>query len=153
MGCLSEQSFSYTGKSTAALGFDPSQEDGPGFESMATKAESLSEHLMNQLQLSDFDESERNIATKIIGALDEWDICEEPLEQIASDGGCSAQDAELVLRMIQEFDPAGVAARDLKECLLLQLKTLKFRFRSDKELLKQLFEDHLVNLEKRILKS
>lgn len=148
-----EQSFSYTGKSSGGLGFDPNQEDGPGFEAMATKAESLADHLINQLHLTDFSERERMLAQEIIGALDEWGYLREPLEEIIQGTDYTMEEAELVLRMIQEFDPSGVGARDLKECLLLQLRTLKFRFKSHKELLKQLIEDHLPNLEKKNFKA
>jgi len=147
-----EQSFSYTGKSTGGLGFDPNQEDGPGFEAMATKTETLSDHLLNQINLSDFSEKEREIATDIVGTLDEWGYLREPLETISSDKSYVPAEAELVLRMVQEFDPPGVGARDLKECLLLQLRVLKFRFKSHKELLKQLIESHLPNLEKKNFK-
>lgn len=146
-----EQSFSYTGKSNGS-GFDPNQEDGPGFEAMATKTETLSEHLLNQINLSDFSEKEREIATDIVGTLDEWGYLREPLETISSDKNYVPSEAELVLRMVQEFDPPGVGARDLKECLLLQLRVLKFRFKSHKELLKQLIESHLPNLEKKNFK-
>jgi len=147
-----EQSFSYTGKSTGGLGFDPNQEDGPGFEAMASKTETLSDHLLNQINLSDFSQKEREIATDIVGTLDEWGYLREPLETISSNKSYVPSEAELVLRMVQEFDPPGVGARDLKECLLLQLRVLKFRFKSHKELLKQLIESHLPNLEKKNFK-
>jgi RNA polymerase sigma-54 factor len=134
------------------LGFDPNQEDGPGFEAMATKSETLAEHLVNQLHTSDFSDHEREIATELIGTLDEWGYLREPVEEVAKSKGFDPIETELVLRMVQEFDPPGVAARDLKECLLLQLRMLKFRFKSHKELLQHLIRHHLVNLEKKNFK-
>lgn len=148
-----EQSFSYTGKSGNGLGRDPNEEDGPGFEAMNTKAETLSEHLLAQVHLSDFDPEERTIATIIIGALDEWGYLKEPVEEIAKRRGLDPKKVDLVLRMIQEFEPAGVGARDLKECLFLQLKSKYFRFNSNKDLVHQLIENHLVDLEKKNFKA
>lgn len=148
-----EQSFSYTGKSSGGLGRDPNEEDGPGFEAVATKKASLSEHLLDQVHLSDFDEDERRIAQKIIGALDDWGYYKEPIDELAKRNNFDPKQAELVLRMIQEFDPAGVGARDLKECLLLQLKQMNFRFKSHKELLQQMIENHLHHLEKKNFKA
>jgi len=57
------------------------------------------------------------------------------------------------LKLVQEFDPPGVAARDLKECLLLQLKTLKEFSKSDRGLLQELIETQLHNLEKKNFKA
>lgn len=148
-----EQSFSYTGKSSGGLGHDPNQEDGPGFEAMATKKESLSEHLMNQIQMSDFSDSERDIAHRIVGALDDWGYLREPVEELAKRIEEDPKKVDFVLRLIQEFDPAGVGARDLKECLLLQLKRVTFRFKSNKEMVRQLIENHLGNLEKKNFKA
>lgn len=146
-----EQSFSYTGKSFG-LGRDPNEEDGPGFEAMATKADSLNDHLMRQVHLSDFDDEEKDIANIVIQALDDWGYLKEPIEELARQHEVDPKTADLVLRMIQEFDPPGVGARDLRECLLLQLKSKKFRFQSHRELLQQLVEDHLQNLEKKNFK-
>lgn len=148
-----EQSFSYTGKSSGGLGRDPNEEDGPGFEAMSTKMETLSEHLLRQVHLSDFDSDEREIAQVLIGALDEWGYLNEPVQEIAKRRGFNPDEADLVLRMIQEFDPPGVGARDLKECLKLQLKTMQFRFKTHKEMLEQLIDNHLHHLEKKNFKA
>lgn len=147
-----EQSFSYTGKSSRGLGYDPNQEDGPGFEAMTTKKESLADHLLAQLAISDLDEQETKIAEALIGSLDEWGYLREPIEEIAKRLNEKPETVEFVLQMLQEFDPPGVGARDLKECLLIQLKQVKFRFKSNKELLRQLIENHLTHLEKKNFK-
>ncbi|PIR21830.1 MAG: RNA polymerase sigma-54 factor [Deltaproteobacteria bacterium CG11_big_fil_rev_8_21_14_0_20_45_16] len=148
-----EQSFSYTGKSASGLGHDPNQEEGPGFEAMASRQESLAEHLVEQLHLAEFSEEEKEIATVLIGAFDEWGYLKEPVEEIARRNNFDPEQVDLVLKLIQEFDPPGVGARDLKECLLLQLKQMKFRFKSHRELLRQIIEDHLQHLEKKNFKA
>ncbi|TVQ79894.1 MAG: RNA polymerase sigma-54 factor [Bradymonadales bacterium] len=147
-----EQSFSYSGKSTGGLGHDPNQEEGPGFEANHTRARSLSEHLLQQVQINEFNGVEKEIAQDIIGCLDDQGYFREPLEDLAKRSEVPLEQAEFVLQLVQELDPPGVAARDLRECLLIQLKQAKLRFKSHKELLKQLIEDHLVHLEKRNFK-
>lgn len=147
-----EQSFSYTGKSARGLGPDNS-EDGPSYEAVATKKISLSEHLDNQLQMSDLDAEETAVARVIIGSLDEWGYLREPLEEVARKCKVTNEFAELVLRFIQEFDPIGVGARDLKECLLLQLKSVSVGRKYNRELLKELIETQLPNLEKKNFKA
>jgi len=148
-----EQSFSYSGKSSGGLGQDPNHEEGPGFEATTTKGESLAEHLINQVHLSDFSSEEREIAIVLIGALDEWGYLKEPVEEIAKRNDFDPEVVDLVLRMIQEFDPPGVGARDLQECLLLQLKQQVFRFRSNRDLLEQIIREHLSQLERRNFKA
>ena len=148
-----EQSFSYSGKSSGGLGYDPSNEDGPGFEAVATKKKDLTEHLVDQVNTSDLSDDEREIASVIIASLDEWGYLKEPIEDIAKRCKVDPQSADLVLRLIQEFDPPGVGARDLKECLLLQLRTMKIRRKSERDLLRELIETQLHNLEKKNFKA
>lgn len=147
-----EQSFSYTGKGTKNLAFDPSAEEGPGFESVATKRVSLQDHLLDQVNTSDFSDLERQVATIIVNSLDEWGYLREPLSDIARKADCGEEDAELVLRMLQEFDPPGVCARDLRECLMIQLRGFKFKRKIERELVKELIEKQLSNLEKKNFK-
>jgi RNA polymerase sigma-54 factor len=148
-----EQSFSYSGKSSGGLGFDPSQEEGPGFEALSSKKKNLSEHLMDQIQMSDLDDEERDFAAILVASLDEWGYLREPLEDICKKHGKTFEFGELVLRLIQEFDPIGIGARDLKECLLLQLSKAKKLKKFNRELLKQLIETQLPNLEKKNFKA
>ena len=66
----------------------------------------------------------RKIAEDIIGNLDENGYLTATLEELAQSGNYSMEDVEEALTMVQEFDPPGVGARDLPECLLLQLKLI-----------------------------
>ncbi len=109
-------------------------EDLPPIEQNFTRPGSLTEHLMWQLQMSDFTEEERRFAELVIGNLDErgyldLEGTERPdgtrmpdltVDDFADEAGLHREDAPLVLEMIQRLDPPGVAARDLRECLLIQ---------------------------------
>ena len=75
-----------------------------------------------QLSVSICTETVRKIAEAIIGNLDENGYLTATLDEIAATGNYSMEDVEEALAMVQEFDPPGVAARNLQECLLMQLK-------------------------------
>ncbi|MFQ5849437.1 MAG: RNA polymerase factor sigma-54 [Candidatus Binatia bacterium] len=96
----------------------------PSWENTLTRTESLQDHLLWQLRLSGLDEYEENIGLYIVGNLDERGYLEVPLEEVCRVTGASAEDVERVLKRVQLFDPVGVAARDLRECLLVQLESL-----------------------------
>ena len=126
-------------------------EDLPGVEATLTKSEDLPEHLMWQLRLSDFVDEERTFATLVIGNLDDHGylkLDDVPMDEIvprlAEEAGLDAEDAEEVLKMIQVFDPVGVASRDLRESLLVQAK----HFGMD-ELVINVLDRHLPSLERK----
>ena len=99
-------------------------EERPSFENFLAKRTTLTDHLQWQLQLSRFTEEEHEAGTWIIGNLDEDGYLKITLEDICSETNLPAEAVERVLRKIQQFDPVGVAARDLKECLLIQLEQI-----------------------------
>jgi len=82
----------------------------------------LSEHLFEQVKLLNLDEIDERIAAEIIWNLDERGYLTIPIENIALGLNVSEKRALAILHQIQTFDPPGVAARDLQECLLIQLK-------------------------------
>jgi RNA polymerase sigma-54 factor len=94
------------------------------FESLNAQKTTLKSHLMWQLRLAGLDEAEDAIGIMIIGNLDKDGYLRTTTEEIAQETGADPALAEKVLATIQGFDPPGVAARDLKECLALQLKIL-----------------------------
>jgi len=91
----------------------------------------------------------REIAEEIIGNLDENGYLTATLEELAQSANYSMEDVEEALAMVQEFDPPGVAARDLQECLLLQLKLLD----PQNTLAQQIIKDHLKYLQNNQLKE
>jgi len=100
------------------------REDRPSFEQTTAQATSLEDHLLWQLALSPLDASEQAVGANIIGNLDEDGYLRVPLEDLVADSGLSSVRILHVLKAIQAFDPVGVAARDLRECLLAQLEQL-----------------------------
>lgn len=84
--------------------------------------ESLSDHLIGQLILSTDAEDELRVGEEIIGNLDDAGFLTTPLDEIATAAQTSPEIAEKVLQLIQTFHPPGIAARDLRETLLIQLK-------------------------------
>jgi len=134
-------------------------EDLPPIEQNLTRPRSLRDHLLWQLQMSDFTDVERRFAELVIGNLDErgyldLDGIDLPdgtrtpdltIEDLAEEVGLHADDAPLVLEMIQNFDPVGVAARDLRECLLVQAKAAGY---DDEDLIVEIIQNHIHHLEK-----
>jgi RNA polymerase sigma-54 factor len=102
-------------------------DERPSFENYLTKRTTLFDHLYWQLTLTHFTEEEQKVGTFIIGNLDEEGYLKVPLEEIGKELDLSLEVVEGVLRKVQQFDPMGVAARDLKECLLIQLEQLPVR--------------------------
>lgn len=128
-------------------------EELPPIEQNLTKPTSLREHLYWQLQMSDMVDNEKEFAARVIGNLDDRGYLDlkgddgHPdltIEDLARDAGLDPEDAPDVLAMIQRFDPVGVAARDLRECMLIQADVLGY---DDVE--RAIIRDHLGNVERR----
>lgn len=91
-------------------------------ETYVTQAPTLLEHLNLQLELLKLTEEEEEIGYYLIGNINDNGYLEISVEEAARHLGCSAQEVNRILKMIQNFEPAGVGARDLTECLLIQLR-------------------------------
>jgi RNA polymerase sigma-54 factor len=96
----------------------------PPIENTLSTAASLSDHLLWQLSLQTSDEKLREIGGAIIGNLDDDGYLVASVEEIAAMGDWPVAEVERALQHVQTFDPIGVAARDLQECLWLQIKHL-----------------------------
>jgi RNA polymerase sigma-54 factor len=94
----------------------------PPIENTLSTASSLADHLKWQLALQSDDDRLREIGQAIIGNLDDDGYLVASVEEIAAMGDWSVEEVERALRAVQLFDPIGVAARDLQECLLLQIR-------------------------------
>jgi RNA polymerase sigma-54 factor len=96
----------------------------PPIENTLSTTSSLSDHLQWQLSMQTDEPLLREIGTAIIGNLNDDGYLVASFEELAAMGPWVVGDVERALRLIQSFDPTGVAARDLQECLLLQLRHL-----------------------------
>ncbi len=94
----------------------------PPIENTLATSSSLSDHLLWQLSLLADDDQNREIGSAIIGNLNDDGMLVASLEEIAAMGPWPVEAVEGTLKVVQGFDPIGVAARDLQECLLLQLR-------------------------------
>ncbi len=94
----------------------------PPIENTLSTRSSLADHLMWQLTLQQSDETVREIGAAIIGNVDDDGMLVASVDEIAGLGPWDVADVERALEHIQGFDPIGVAARDLQECLLLQIR-------------------------------
>jgi RNA polymerase sigma-54 factor len=96
----------------------------PPIENTLSTSTSLADHLMWQLSMQTDDAVMREIGAAIIGNLDDDGTLVASLDEIAAMGPWDVGAVERALRLVQSFDPVGVAARDLQECLLLQIRHL-----------------------------
>jgi RNA polymerase sigma-54 factor len=127
---------------------DDDDDRRPALENTMTRVTRLSDHLVWQLRLSDLSVEEKEFGALIIGSLDADGYLTLSTEEIAflADVWPHTEFVDQVLRRIQDFDPPGVAARDLPECLLIQLRQLGV---AEDALPMRIIRDHLPLLESR----
>jgi RNA polymerase sigma-54 factor len=110
---------SLTAEATSDDGDSP-----PSWENSLTKKTSLEDHLLWQLRLSKITEMESSIGLYIIQNLDENGYLTLTVDEVCAATESTPPEVEALLKQIQFFDPVGVAARDLRECLLVQMDNL-----------------------------
>lgn len=115
------------------------------YENVISTTQSLHDYLYWQAKMFGFAEDELLIADTLINYIDDDGYITTPLAEIAENEKVALQDLEDVITFIHEFDPPGVGARDLKECLLVQAKHLE----EDTHDLVFLINNHLKDLEKK----
>jgi len=121
------------------------KDEKPHYDTFSVK-QSFTQSLMEQLGFRNLDEHQYAIAAFIIGSLDEDGYLRRDLESLVDDLAFRAnittdvEELEKMLSIIQEFEPAGVGARDLRECLLIQLRS--FRQSDDVKNAEAILEDH-----------
>lgn len=121
-------------------------DDLPSLEATLTRSASLADHLEWQLKMSGLSETRMEVGMLILGNIDtDGYIKDPPLAEIAAEAGVAEELAEEVLETIQKFDPIGVGARSLAECLLIQA----IHVGQDDDLVVKMIKSHLPNLEKK----
>ena len=123
----------------------PATEDieKPSFENFLAQPSSLADHLELQLRLSTCSEAVRAAAFSIIGNLNEDGYLTATLEEMVQTGEHKLEDVEQALALVQQFDPPGVASRDVRECLVTQLRALA----PENALARQIVSDFLKQLQ------
>jgi RNA polymerase sigma-54 factor len=131
--------------------FESNDEERPSYEQTLANTVSLGDHLLWQLRLAPLSTRDIEIGEEIIGNLDDHGYLEASIEEIAAavpihrDHATSAEEVAAVLRIIQVFDPAGVGARTLVECLLIQIQALGLAG----SLVETIIKNHLEEIEKK----
>ena len=135
----------YSLSSTTTSDIYEESEERPSFETLLTKKSDLSDHLMWQLNLSNVPHYEYLAAAEIIGNLDDAGYLHANPEEICAATSVDEETARRALQRVQQFDPPGVACRNLQECLLLQLE----RLGDEETLAAVILRDHIADLEGR----
>jgi RNA polymerase sigma-54 factor len=123
--------------------FETEIKDAPRYDSFIARKESLNDHLLWQLLLASPTKEEEQIGSLIIGNLNRDGYLDVSINEIARSNGFSAGRVEQVLYLLQTFDPAGVCARNLRECLLIQARRLGL----DDTIIISVITDHIKHLE------
>ena len=122
--------------------FETEKREALRYESFIAQKESLNDHLLWQLLMASPTEEEEQIGSLIIGNLNGDGYLVVPIDEIARSSGFSVDKIEQVLFLLQTFDPAGVCARDLSECLLIQASRLGI----DDTIIINIITDHIKHL-------
>lgn len=125
--------------------YPSSQEEMPSYDQTLSRPVDLTEHLLWQLRLSTSDKRDEEIGTMIIGNIDEDGYLRASVDELSRLLNVSNEDIEGIIKLIQGFDPIGICARDLKECLLIQAAQLELK----ETLVEDIILNHLEDIEKR----
>jgi RNA polymerase sigma-54 factor len=126
-------------------GTNTAPDELPSYDQTLTRSTTLLDHLDWQLHLAHLSEREVKIGEELIGNIDDNGYLRMGLEEMADTLNEPLADTERVLEVIQEFDPTGVGARSLSECLLIQIALLDL----DDTTVERIVTDHLEDLERR----
>ncbi|MEK6705832.1 MAG: RNA polymerase factor sigma-54 [Bdellovibrionota bacterium] len=135
----------FNSTSSSAPSMREINEELPSFENVLTKTTSLEDHLAWQLSMVTVTDQERKLGELIIGNLSDDGYLNVGVEELAKEAEMEAEDAEEVLKIIQNFDPLGVGSRNLQECLSIQAKFMNPR----QPLVEKIIEQHLGELERK----
>jgi RNA polymerase sigma-54 factor len=129
--------------------FETERRDTPSFENFIAQKTSLEDHLLWQLAMTHPAEEEQEICSLIIGNLNRDGYLDCTVEELVSLSGASEEKAAECLAHMQTFDPTGVCARDLSECLQIQIKKLGI----EDDIVMRMLQDHLNHLENKNYKA
>lgn len=121
---LDWQEYFADGRDLGYTGMAETRTEEPSFEQFVSEDSTLHDHLMWQLKLSKLPPEQMKIGEFLIGNIDDNGYLQVSLEEAVEALGCQSQEVVTVLELIHQFDPPGVGARNLVECLLLQLDSI-----------------------------
>jgi RNA polymerase sigma-54 factor len=135
----------FNSSSSSAPSMREINDELPSFENVLTKTTTLEGHLTWQLSMITMTDAERKLGELIVGNLSDDGYLKAQLEDMARETGIELEDAEEVLKIVQNFDPVGVASRNLQECLGIQARFMVPR----QPLVETIIEKHLGDLERK----
>jgi len=109
------------------------------FDSLVSRT-SLQEELLEQVRMAEFNDADRRVAEMIVGNIDDHGYLQSGVNELSFSTGVDAAQIEAVLRIVQTFNPPGVGARDLRECLMLQLSRVDRESAPEYRILRDHFE-------------
>ncbi len=121
---LDEEWRDYMTQSNSYQRSEEDEERRQHFFDSIVNPETLQQHLLSQVPSADLSSSDAKLAELIIGNLDDFGFLQSPPEEMSRNTGVDVEDFQRVLDVIRTFDPAGVGALDLRDCLLIQLRRL-----------------------------
>ncbi|MDL1962814.1 MAG: RNA polymerase factor sigma-54 [Deltaproteobacteria bacterium] len=131
--------YNSTGKTT----FETEKKTTPNFDSFIARKESLNDHLLWQLLMTFPTAEEEKLGSLIIGNLNKDGYLDISVEELIATSGSTPDKVNQVLSLIKTFDPTGVGASDLKECLLIQAE----HFKLDNTIVIDIIKNHIKHLE------
>jgi len=131
------------------VSYESEDKDSPRFEAFIAPKQSLRDHLLWQFLMIKPSMQEEAIASAIVGNLNKDGFLDCTVEEVAAMSNATVEEVEGVLAKMQSFDPIGVCARDLKECLLIQAEHFGFK----NTIVTDIIASHLHDLEKKNYKG
>lgn len=120
-------------------------DERPSLEATATREQTLIDYILEQVRLSDIAHEDHEIALHIVGNLDRNGYLCCSFDEVAEACGCSVEEVERIIYVLRSFDPPGICARNLSECLLIQLDNMGL----GEHLAARIVRDHIDKLERK----
>lgn len=129
--------------------YESESKEAPQYEAFVSQKESLRDHLLWQLLMTSPTDEEKDVGSLIIGNLTKDGYLELSVEELSDISNIPLETVERVLNLMQSFDPTGVCARDIRECLLIQCEKLNL----NNSLVTEIISNHLKFLENKNYKA
>ena len=129
--------------------YESEKRESPGFEPFLARKDNLQDHLLWQLLMSRPNPTEERIGSLVAGNLNRDGYMDIGMEELCRAADTDRETVESVLNLMQTFDPIGVCARDLKECLMIQARMLNL----DDSIVTDIIAHHLRDLENKNYKA